>query len=119
VEASCIPARADVTGELSSGYLVLSGQMFSTRCLASLGEDGYFRYVLDDRDHLKFEREYTLAPDIPLHEAHQATVAPGLELHCLAIALINEPSLGRDRINISWSWRDQKLRAMPMNVLVC
>jgi len=38
VEASCVPAGADVTGQLSSGYLVLFGQMFSTRCLASLRE---------------------------------------------------------------------------------
>ncbi|PMD34563.1 HET-domain-containing protein [Hyaloscypha variabilis F] len=88
VEASCVPAGADVTGELSSGYLVLSGQMFSTRCLVSLGDDGDFRYVLEYLDHLGFKGRYKLAPDIPLHEA---MVKPGLELHCLAIALIHEP----------------------------
>ena len=84
VEAKCYPAGSDITGELSSGHLTLSGRLFTTQF--SGPKRGSFNYILDEFDHSDYLGKYKLFSDILLHENQQ----PGLELHCLEIGRIQK-----------------------------
>jgi hypothetical protein len=90
VEANCDPAGSDVTGEVSSGQLTLSGRLVITHCLVSQGpyKNDLPRYVFDANS--TNPPGYDPHPDIPLHERREAMVRPGLELYCLEIADISE-----------------------------
>jgi len=86
VKATYTPAGSDVTGEVSSGHLTLSGRMATAHCFVFPNEynNQAYDYVLNAKSINRYLRK--LYPDIPFHEKREAMVEPGLELYCLEIA---------------------------------